>query len=1213
MDPPGEYESASFASSRDDDGTVHLDARYSTRDDGDSNFDGAVKVASTRVGAASAPTMTISRLGSSDIDSKLASLNAKSRALRGMTHRPTSSSSSSSRSIALPPPLSRESSYSVTTPTMSSTCKKVTFEADLSFPGNRKKVTFEADRADGSRHVAGDDKSVVGNIADGHNIITDDSRSVGSRKSLVDRWNGISASSAFSATGVVVPPSGAISPAASGTTTNDDKRKTPPNRTLAMKVQCEMILAGYTMTRDHCPKCTMALLSKKSPSVMDVNLGQREECAYCPIEILRPTINEAVSKRIAAMGLPPHAGIGDEGEDICPISDAACIEIAREQGRGGTMTEGQSCVECGGPELSRVDGSTRCVVCDVLRMKFGDGYLRSTAERNDALEEVASPSIVVTNPLPLPPSAYTSIPKVPSFTSSTYDLTRSPSIMSSECPSEGDFAKLQGQIEEVHVMVMELQKSQMFQAEESQSTAPTAPPAADPDPVEQEIVASQCIKSGDNSPFINLTRLQDQVYEVVKRLGEPESILAVVSRKPEQTAPSASDQEATEQEIAKSGDNGLPTNLTKLQDQLFEVVERLGKFEFFPDNVTASDLDKMQCQLKVELAGGNESQAPYVPQSLEESVAASPSIIETKILPHPSSASESIPDALYFTSSIYDLTESTFITSKDCVSDKPEVNFAQLQGKTQEDRAKVVKLQKSRMFQAEESQSTAPTAPPAADPDPVEQEIVASQCIKSDDNSPPIDHTKLQDQAYEVVKRLGESESTPDILHYNRAKLLCQLKVEFARAKESHAALELTAQSTQLAATGDNSLNEIITELDRSKQDQITLEKIIEGTTFIEKATSDLYSQATCVLDGILVASLSHSYSISQQEEDATANVEEYISSTSFLVNTPFEVDVYHLPEVPESDPSVAEPIERNPPPGRSSIDCCAGSAAIFRQNKRTQTQEQQDDTIHDCEMIKKVSVPERSERDPPPTSPILGCCGGSAAIFRQNQPTHIQQQQDDDHYDCETINKVSVDDQNLATQTEHTHQESNNYDIEMIETDDSTVNTWNTIDDSRFDEKKDEHNNHSLLKLLRSKFFCFCCDVEAEDDEYSIVETSKRGIDAKEQECPQQSQYPNRSKIIVPSQPPRHCALALAHVPCFSGAMTTSTLPLHHHQNSPLCDNDAGSKNENDNEDGRDDPNPNLAITTEQITTPHISLPRRLHGPRRRHRLRHRQRHRRA
>ncbi|KAL3796914.1 hypothetical protein ACHAW5_008358 [Stephanodiscus triporus] len=1107
MDPPGEYESASLPSSRDDDNTVHL-ARYSTRDYGDSDFDGAVNVATTRVVAASAPTMTIGRLGSSDIDSKLASLNAKSRALRGMTRRPTSSSS---RSIAIPPPPSRESSYSETSPTMSSRGKKVTFDADLSFLGNRQKVTFEAaDRADGSRHVAGDDRSVVGNIADRPNIVTDDSRSVGSRKCLVDRWNGIFASSAFGATGVVVPPSGAISPAASGTTTNDDRKNNPHSRTLAMKVQCEMILAGYTMTRDRCPKCTMALLTKKPSSAIrvNVNLSQREECAYCPIEKLRPTINEAASKRIAA------AAVGGGGEGMCPISDAVCIEIAREQGRGGTMTEGQSCVECGGPELFLGDGSTRCVVCDVLRMKLGDGYRRSIAEGNDAESEAASPSIV------------------------------------------------------------------------------------------QDIVTGQCIKSGDNGPPINLTKLQDQVYEVVKRLGESESTIAVVSQKTEQTAPSASDQEPTEQEFAKSGDNGLPINLTKLQDHLFEVVERLGKFEFFPDNVTASDLDKSQCQLKVELAGRNESQAPSLPQSLEESVAASPSIIEAKNFLYPSLASKSIPEALSFTSSIYDPTESPFITSKECASDKPEVDFDQLQGKTQEDRAKVTELQISRMIQAEESQQTAQTAAPSADPDLVEQEIVASKCIKSDDIGPPIDHIKLQDQAYEVVSRLGECESTPDILPYTRAKLLCQLKAEFARAKESRAALELTTQSTQLAATGDNALDKIITELERSKQDQF-FENIVEGTTFVEKAASDFYSQATSVLDDILVASLSHSYSISQQEVDATANVEEHnITPTSFLVNTPFEVDVYHLPEVPECDPSVAEPSEHNPPPGRSSIDCCAGSAAIFRQNKPTQTQEQHDDTIHDCEMIE-------NEHNPPPTSPMLGCCGGSAAIFRQNQPTRIQQQQDDDHYDCETINKVSVDGQNLVTQTEHAHQESNNYDIETIETDDFTANTWNTIDDSRFDEKKDEHNNHSLPKLLKNKFFCFCCDFEAEDDEYSIMETSKRGIDTKEQECPQQSQYPNRSKIIVPSPPPRHCALA--YVPCFSGAMTTSTLPLHHHQNSPLCGNDAGRKNENDNGDGRDDPNPNLVITTQQNTTPHISLPRRFHGPRRRYRLRNRQRHRRA
>ncbi|KAL3805222.1 hypothetical protein ACHAW5_008626 [Stephanodiscus triporus] len=917
------------ASSRDDDSTVHL-AQYSIRN-GSGSVNDVGKVATTRVGA-SASTMAISRLGSSDIDSKLAALTAKSRALRGMTyasfppfHHAASSvnNATSSSSFAHPPSLTQRPSYSFASWTMSNEVdvhshlrstgrtrieqvekpvpsyemlnegvnsrlelstrqSRTTSSASgggisssssptsvvtpsraptvgTSFLANNKKVTFEAaDRADGSRHVAGDDRSVVGNIADGPDIFTGDSRSVGSRKSFVDQWNGISASSAFSTAGVVTLPSGTVSAASassasespplpaggiSGTTvaqaarwntsasgTMIDGKKNPPhNRILAMNVLCAKILAGYTMTRNHCPKCTMALLTKKPSSAIGVNQSQREECAYCPIEKLRPTINEAVTKRIAALGLSPDAAAGDGGEGICPISDAVCIEIVREEGRGGTMTKGQSCAECGGPELFLGDGSTRCVVCDVLKVKFGDGYRRSTTERNDALGEVDSPSIVVTNPLPLPPSSHTLIPKVPSFTSSTYDLTQSPTIKSNECPADVDFAKLQIQVQGQRA---DLLKSRISPADESQAIGQTAPP--DFDQAEGEAVVSQFMKS----------------------------IAAIET---------SSNRDPAKEGIVDFRDKGISINLAKLQDQLNK-----------------------------------------------------------------------------------------------------------------------------------------------------------------------------------VVKRLVKCESTPDIPPYSLANLQSQLKVELTRAKESQAALELALQSSHVAATNDKSIDEIITELDRSKQDQITLENIIEGTNFIEKATSDDPGLATTVTEELLAASRNHSYSISQQEVDATGNVKEYIAPPSFFqANIPSEIIVHHKPEVPECDPSVAgqsqhtanlKRSERNPPPSRSSIDCCA------------------------------------------------------AALFRQHPHALTKQQQDYDNNDCETI-----------------------------ETDDFSADyTLNTMDDSRLmqchvdaGDDMDEKKYRSKRKTTKTKFL-FCFDCGNDDDAYSMVETSERGIKMMAQEESEQPRYPNKINFII-------------------------------------------------------------------------------------------------
>ena len=821
-------------SSRDDDSTVHS-AQYSSRS-GNGSINGAVKMTTTNV---------IGRLGTSEIDSKLAALNAKSRLLRGMTQHPPNSPLSYQRdaSTVRLDFLTRQSHAFRTIPAggaLSSpiaTPSQAPTTASSHPPENNKKVTFETDRSDGPWHA------------------TDDDRSVRSRKSIGDQSNDIPTSSPFNTTGVVAshpwtvstsesvhsPPqaggvSGAlIAHAAPWDVASRSGRRDPArnNRTLAMNVLCEMILAGYTMTRDHCSKCTMALLKKPkatfATSINGVNTNPREECVYCPIDKLRGTVTGAISKRIAATGVPHGAGLGNGVDGIGALSDAVCIEIAREQGRGGSLMDERCCEVCQGPELLLGDGSTKCVMCDVLKIK-----LRSTANGNDVHRTSPDPSMTGTNRLPHSSSSSTMIQKIPSFTSSTYELTNSPSIKSNERETDNpevDTAKLRIQIQDECSKITDLRKSL-----ESPSIGQMDPTGAN-----------------------------QELAELISTVGDQIN---------EHTGPSAF-QDPLKQGIEKSGGTGLPINLVKLQDQLNKVVNRLGK-----------------CEAK------------------------------------------------------------------------------------------------------------------------------------------------------------------PDISPVSLANLQCQLKAELARAKESQAALELTLQNSHVDEIQDKSLDEIITELDKAKQDQLTLESIIEGTMFIEKATSDDPGLANSVTEELLLASQNRSYSISQQEVDATGNVKEYIPPPSYFQSKiPSEIIVYHLPEMPECDPSVTA-------------------------------------QSHHTHNLK------RSERNPPQKNSI-DCCGNSFSVL--GKTTQIEQHQDDDFYDCETI---------------ETDDCSADYTLNTV--DDSRIMRYHiNIDDDLIGEKMGAEVNRSTPKATKSKFF-FCFDCGADDDAYSMVERSERGIIMNRQVEPQEHYFPNRNNVIV-------------------------------------------------------------------------------------------------
>ena len=193
----------------------------------------------------------------------------------------------------------------------------------------------------------------------------------------------------------------------STTTTMTKSTKSHSPHSLAMKILSEKILDGYTMTRNHCPNCNMVLLTKKnahpsmSRNTMDGKLSiwpSQETCFICPVEVIRKSITRGVCKRVMAAKLLSGLEVGRSGSNgrslcdgchspglvnsggtimecqVCPVLDKVCVEIVREQGRGGIVQELRSCIECGSPELYTVGCGMKCVACDVLKKNMGDDY-----------------------------------------------------------------------------------------------------------------------------------------------------------------------------------------------------------------------------------------------------------------------------------------------------------------------------------------------------------------------------------------------------------------------------------------------------------------------------------------------------------------------------------------------------------------------------------------------------------------------------------------------------------------------------------------------------------------------------------------------------------------------------------------------------------------------------------------------------------------------
>jgi len=220
----------------------------------------------------------------------------------------------------------------------------------------------------------------------------------------------------------------------------------------------------------------------------------------------------------------------------------------------------------------------------------------------------------------------------------------------------------------------------------------------------------------------------------------------------------------------------------------------------------------------------------------------------------------------------------------------------------------------------------------AADQD-VDQDIAESTSFTSGSTSPgSIDIAKIQEQLNKTIERMNKSGSAPDDI----VSLQGQLKDELARAKLSQSALERTLQ---VPNTSKLSQDELQAELESTKQAQAALEKILVDANKIEKTLSTNPS----LKDELLA----ESYSISQQEVDATGNLKEHIFRYD---NIPAVVLVYHILEQDDCDPSVAaqshhtknlKRSERDPVVSNSFFDCCGDAA-----------QPQQQQNFHDYDTI---------------------------------------------------------------------------------------------------------------------------------------------------------------------------------------------------------------------------------------------------------------------
>ena len=156
-----------------------------------------------------------------------------------------------------------------------------------------------------------------------------------------------------------------------------DEKAAQVVKPVALKVLSERVLGGYRITRDTCVKCGVSKLAKRDSA------DTQAQCVFCPINNLRTQIRNGVARKILASKLLVGGSSLSRGKlcelcvsptlvqpdgtvicEVCPVLDAVCLEVAKEQGQGGRIIA-LPCRDCGASTVS-TNNEVKCVACAVM-------------------------------------------------------------------------------------------------------------------------------------------------------------------------------------------------------------------------------------------------------------------------------------------------------------------------------------------------------------------------------------------------------------------------------------------------------------------------------------------------------------------------------------------------------------------------------------------------------------------------------------------------------------------------------------------------------------------------------------------------------------------------------------------------------------------------------------------------------------------------------
>eukprot|EP00956_Cyclotella_meneghiniana_P005725 scaffold7418_cov77-Cyclotella_meneghiniana.AAC.9 len=157
-----------------------------------------------------------------------------------------------------------------------------------------------------------------------------------------------------------------------------DEKTVQSVKPVALKVLSERVLGGYRITRDTCAQCGVSKLAKRDSD-------QPAECVFCPINDLRSKIRNGVARKILASKILMGSSTLSRGKlcelcvsptsiqpdgtvvcEVCPVLDTVCLEVAKEQSKGGRIMNGLPCRECGANMVS-TNNQLNCVACSVMK------------------------------------------------------------------------------------------------------------------------------------------------------------------------------------------------------------------------------------------------------------------------------------------------------------------------------------------------------------------------------------------------------------------------------------------------------------------------------------------------------------------------------------------------------------------------------------------------------------------------------------------------------------------------------------------------------------------------------------------------------------------------------------------------------------------------------------------------------------------------------